>query len=147
MTHGIRVLLVEDDDPLRGCLGEFLASRGLDVAATAFGTEAIQLALTQRFDFSILDFHLPGMTGLEVLNAIRRVRPLPSIMMSGLASAEEARAAQQAGVFTFLRKPLDLAELRRTVDLLVQHHLRAQQQGQRQIPQRNPKPTHPPGLH
>lgn len=122
MSQGFRVLLVEDDDPLRGCLDEFLASQGCDVAATAFGAEAIRLARSQSFDFSILDFHLPGMTGLEVLRAIQSFRPMPSIMMSGMASLEEAAAAQRAGVFTFLRKPLDLAQLRNTLDQLVRHH-------------------------
>lgn len=122
MKPGFRVLLVEDDDPLRGCLDELLASQGCHVAATAFGAEAISLARRRPFDFSILDFHLPGMTGLEVLMAIHAFHPLPSIMMSGLASQEEAAAARAAGVFTFLRKPLDLAELRRTMDQLVLHH-------------------------
>lgn len=122
MSAGFRVLLVEDDDPLRKCLDEVLAAAGYDVAATAFGVEAIRLARTQPFDFSILDFHLPGMNGLEVLKAIRAFRPMPSIMMSGLASQEEAVLAQQAGAFTFLRKPLDLAVLRAAVNQLIRLH-------------------------
>lgn len=122
MSQTFRVLLVEDDDALRACLDEFLACQGWDVAATAFGGEAIQLARQQRFDFSILDFHLPGMTGIDVLHAIAAFRPLPSIMMSGLATREETAAAQQAGVFTFLRKPLELQRLRHNLHLLIQHH-------------------------
>jgi DNA-binding response OmpR family regulator len=133
MPAGFRVLLVEDDDPLRKCLDEVLAASGYDVAATAFGMEAIRLARTQPFDFSILDFHLPGMNGLEVLKAISAFRPMPSIMMSGLASHEEAALARQAGAFTFLRKPLDLAVLRSTVNQLIQLHFR-------------PRPGQNPGL-
>ena len=41
MTRSFRVLLVEDDDPLRGCLAEFLASRGWAVRSTGFGQEAV----------------------------------------------------------------------------------------------------------
>ena len=122
MSQAFRVLLVEDDEALRLCLDEFLVSNGWDVAATGFGPEAVELARRQRFDFSILDLHLPGMTGLEVLKAICARRPIPSIMMSGLASSEETAAAQQAGVFTFLRKPLELDRLRQSVHLLIQHH-------------------------
>jgi two-component system response regulator AtoC len=133
MPAGFRVLLVEDDDPLRKCLDEVLAAAGYDVSATAFGIEAIQLARTRPFDFSILDFHLPGMNGLEVLKAISAFRPMPSIMMSGLASQEEAALARQAGAFTFLRKPLDLAVLRSTVNQLIQLHFR-------------PRPGQNPGL-
>jgi DNA-binding NtrC family response regulator len=122
MSQSFRVLLVEDDDSLRVCLDEYFASRGWSVTATAFGKEAIMLARSQRFDFSILDFHLPETTGLEVFRTIAATRPLPAILMSGLASADEAAQAMQAGVFSFLRKPLDLDHLRRAVETLIQHH-------------------------
>jgi DNA-binding NtrC family response regulator len=121
--QSFRVLLVEDDESLRVCLGDFLADHGWAVAATGLGNEAIRLARESRFDFSILDFHLPdGTTGLEVLRAIRRFRPLPAILMSGAASRDETVQAQSAGVFTFLRKPLELEQLRQSVQHLIQHH-------------------------
>lgn len=122
MSRGFHVLLVEDDDPLRGCLDEFLAAQGLRVRSTALGQEAMQWARSTRFDFSILDLHLPGMTGLEVLEALRRRHRMPSIIISGAASHDEADRARAQGVFTFLRKPLDLAELRTTVDDLIRCH-------------------------
>jgi DNA-binding NtrC family response regulator len=122
MSQTFRVLLVEDDDSLRCCLGEFLASHGWEVAATAYGQEAMALAKRNRFDFSILDFHLPGTTGLEVFQQLLTIRPLPAILMSGLASSEEAAAAHQAGFFSFLRKPLQLEHLRHSVQMLIQTH-------------------------
>jgi DNA-binding NtrC family response regulator len=122
MSQSFRVLLVEDDDSLRSCLGEFLASHGWHVAATAFGADAMAMARRQRFDFSIMDFHLPGMTGLELFQQLAAIRPLPAILMSGLASAEEAAAARHAGFFTFLRKPLELDRLRQSVQQLIQTH-------------------------
>jgi len=122
MRQSFRVLLVEDDDSLRCCLSEFLASHGWEVLATASAAEAMSMAWRQRFDFSILDFHLPGMTGLDLFQHLASVRPLPSILMSGLASAEEAAAARQAGFFTFLRKPLELERLRQSLQLLIQTH-------------------------
>ena len=57
-----------------------------------------------------------------MLEAIRLNWPLPSIMMSGQASKAEADQALHAGVFTFLKKPLDLIQLRGTVDMLIRHH-------------------------
>jgi len=122
MHNSFRILLVEDDDALRTSLCEFLAGHGWIVAETAFGNEAIQMAMQQRFDFSILDFHLPGMTGVDVVRAIRAIRPMPAIMMSGQATHQESHLAIQAGVFTFLPKPLDLGRLRQSVDQLIQHH-------------------------
>lgn len=122
MLQSFRVLLVEDDDSLRTCLGEFLASHGWEVGATAFGSDAMAMARRQRFDFSILDFHLPGMTGLELFQQLAAIRPLPAILMSGLASADEAAVARRAGFFTFLRKPLELDRLRQSVHQLIQTH-------------------------
>jgi DNA-binding NtrC family response regulator len=122
MVQSFRVLLVEDDDSLRCCLAEFLSAHGWDVSATAVATEALVLARRQRFDFSLMDFHLPGMTGLELFQRLVSLRPLPAILMSGLANADEALAAQHAGFFTFLRKPLDLNRLRHSIDALIQTH-------------------------
>lgn len=122
MSQTFRVLLVEDDDSLRQCLGEFLAGFGWEVGATAMGDEALAMARQHRFDFTILDFHLPGMTGLELFRALAAIRPLPGILMSGLASTEEAAAARHAGFFTFLRKPLELERLRQSVQQLIQSH-------------------------
>lgn len=122
MFQSFRVLLVEDDDSLRSCLGEFLSSHGWEVGATGHATEALRMVQMRRFDFSLLDFHLPGMTGLELFQQLASMRPLPAILMSGLASADEAAAAQHAGFFTFLRKPLDLMRLRQSIELLIQTH-------------------------
>jgi|SRR5262245_32617238 len=123
MQQSFRVLLVEDDDSLRVCLGEFLTDHGWSVALCASGNEAIRLASAQRFDFSILDFHLAdGQTGLDVFRRLSSVRPLPAILMSGAANREETALAMQAGVFTFLRKPLELERLRHSVQLLIHHH-------------------------
>jgi CheY-like chemotaxis protein len=122
MSQSFRVLLVEDDDSLRCCLSEFLAGQGWDVGATGLAVEALRMAQRQRFDFTLLDFHLPGMTGLELFQQLASLRPLPAILMSGLASHEEVLAAQHAGFFAFLRKPLDLARLRGSLHQLIQTH-------------------------
>ena len=122
MAQSFRILLVEDDVTLRACLGDFLASEGWAVAATGYATEALAMARAQRFDFSILDFHLPGTTGLELFQKLASMRPLPAILMSGLATAAEAAAARDAGFFTFLRKPLELERLRQSLDALIQTH-------------------------
>ncbi|MCC6672205.1 MAG: response regulator [Planctomycetes bacterium] len=123
MSRLYSILLVEDDQTLRASLVEILASRGLHVFAAGRGSEAVELARSLPLDFSILDMHLPEMTGLEVLRRIaREVRPLPSIMMSGNATSEEAQAALSAGAFTFLRKPLELNQFMASVESLILHH-------------------------
>lgn len=122
MVQSFRILLVEDDDSLRACLDDFLSCQGWSVEGTGFATEAVELMQRQRFDFSLLDFHLPETTGLELFQQLRSVRPLPSILMSGLASAAEAAAAREAGFFAFLRKPLEMNRLRQALERLIQAH-------------------------
>ncbi len=144
MAQSFRVLLVEDDDSLRSCLSEFLSGQGWDVGATGHAAEALRMVQRQRFDFSLLDFHLPGMTGLELFQQLAALRPLPAILMSGLASHDEALAAQHAGFFAFLRKPLELARLRTSLHLLIQTHFGgplAPHVPQRRVP---PQPPSPP---
>ena len=144
MPHSFRVLLVEDDDSLRVCLREFLADLGWAVADAARGEEAIRLVEQQRFDFSILDFHLPGgANGLQVFEAIRRIKSLPAILMSGEANREETARARQAGFFTFLRKPLELERLRNSMFELIAHHFGGQFGGP--LPGR-PQPRDPRSL-
>lgn len=110
-------MLAEDDDPLREVLLELLAQRGWQVHAAARGDEAVELAQRVEPDLSILDFHLPGLTGLEVFRRIvADIRPIPAIMISGDASREEALAALDAGFVEFLRKPLDLTSFRNSID-------------------------------
>jgi DNA-binding response OmpR family regulator len=123
MSKRLSVLLVEDDDPLRDVLLELLRQRGWNVHAAARGDEALELARRVSIDLSIMDFHLPGLTGLEVYRRItREVRPLPSIMISGDATRAEVLRALDSGFVDFLRKPLDLATLRKTLDALVRRH-------------------------
>lgn len=120
MTRPFSVLLVEDDDPLRAVLFELLRQRGWDVHAASRGDEALEMARRVRIDCSILDLHLPGLSGLEVYRRISaEIRPVPSILMSGEASGEEARRAFELGMVEFLRKPLDLNRLRLALDALV----------------------------
>lgn len=126
MSRSFSVLLVEDDDPLRSVLLELLRQRGWRVHATGRGDEAVEIARRVRVDMSILDLHLPGLDGVEVYRRIAsEVRPLPSILMSGEATREEARRALELGIAQFLRKPLDLQLLRKTLDDLVRRHFPA----------------------
>lgn len=123
MSRPFSVLLVEDDDPLRHILVELLREQGFHPYATDHGREALELAREVKPDVGILDMHLPGFTGLQLFNAIHQeIGPLPSIMMSGEATWSEKEAALAAGVFTFLRKPIEMPHLQRCLDLLIQHH-------------------------
>ena len=123
MRKPLSVLLAEDDAALRRCLTEVLAANGWSVHSVGTGPEAVALARSVALDFSLLDMHLPGLTGIEVYRAIVRERgPLPWILMSGQATSEDTAVALALGAHTFLRKPLDLIALRSSLAELIHRH-------------------------
>lgn len=123
MRKPFSVLLAEDDTALRRCLVEVLATNGWAVHPAGTGPDAVEVARRVPVDFSLLDMHLPGMSGLDVYRTIAREKgPQPWILMSGQATQEETLAAFALGAHTFLRKPLDLGSLRACLAELVQRH-------------------------
>jgi DNA-binding response OmpR family regulator len=139
MSRPFSVLLVEDDDPLRSLLIDLLRQRGWQVHALSRGDEAVEVARQVSIDVTILDLHLPGLDGLEVYRRIcAEIRPVPSILMSGEATREEARRALELGMVEFLRKPFDLRQLRQALDLLARRV-----PGNESTPSQNP-PGHLP---
>lgn len=123
MSKPLNILLVEDHDPLRQILTEMLSERGFRIFSTERAEHALEMALAVQPDLGLLDMHVPGSNGLDILLSIRReIGPMPAIMMSGEATSKEEEAALQAGVFKFLRKPIGFEHLHHTLDLLIQTH-------------------------
>ncbi len=115
----LKVLIVEDERPVAEVFSDFLKSQGHE-ALLAESAEA-GLELLDRFhpDAMILDLYLPGMSGVELLRRLKDRRPgLPSIVVSGIASEEEAGQCLRLGAVDVLRKPVSLDRLEATLDIL-----------------------------
>jgi CheY-like chemotaxis protein len=120
-----RILIADDDDALRETLGEILDRLGFQVLQAGDGMDALELMRREQPELSILDLHMPRMTGLEVLEAYReelleRVRSrrgarpagaLPFILVSAEASPEEQCDALGLGAFRFLEKPFSVDQI------------------------------------
>lgn len=108
-------MLVDDDPHIIKALTEHIdwPSLGLSIAGTAAnGVEALELFRRERPNLVMTDVYLPGMTGLEVTQALRRDYPhLPIIILSGYDEFENARAAMRWGVNHFLLKPAEVEEI------------------------------------
>jgi two-component system nitrogen regulation response regulator NtrX len=103
------ILIVDDEKGVQTSLRGILEDEGFNVQTVSSGEECLSLLSKKEFSVVLLDIWLPGMEGLEVLNQIRRVAPLTSvIMISGLASIEIAVRATKLGAFDFVEKPLSL---------------------------------------
>jgi DNA-binding NtrC family response regulator len=106
------ILVVEDEPKLRRLLELQLADGGFR-ARTAESAEAgLKLVNEEPFDLVVTDFKLPGMTGLDFLQALKRVNAnLPVVIMTAYGTVESAVDAMKAGAADYVLKPFSLAEL------------------------------------
>src|SRR5665213_1943736 len=119
-----RVLIVEDEDKLRRILELQLLDSGFEVEKASKAEEA--LPFIDRSDLIVTDLKLPGMTGLEMLQLIRRQDShLPVIVMTAFGTVENAVDAMKAGAADFLLKPFSLDHLTTVVNKALEiRHLR-----------------------
>jgi DNA-binding NtrC family response regulator len=111
-----RVLVVDDNVPLRGAIARLAASWGAEVCEAGTAEEAIAL-LTPTPDLIIVDVCLPDRPAFAVLEAAEGLMPEPvKIAISGQASPEEAFRLAQLGVRRYVAKPFTLADITEAVD-------------------------------
>jgi two-component system response regulator AtoC len=114
------VLIVDDDPAIRNLLLDFLEGRGYRADCAEDGESALRWLSECCPDMLLLDVHLPGITGIDVLKKARALHPkLPVIVISGYAEEELAREALRLGAYDFFLKPFDLkqVELRLSIKL------------------------------
>src|SRR5262245_48782334 len=103
-----RILVVDDEEPIRKTLRMALEYEGYDVAEASSGQEALILIERDPADLVFLDIKMPGMDGLEVLEKISdRPSAPPVIMVSRHGSVQTAVQATKLGAFDFIEKPLE----------------------------------------
>jgi two-component system, OmpR family, KDP operon response regulator KdpE len=106
-----RILIVEDELPMRRTLDIGLRARGYDVDLAANGEEALELARQQHPDAVILDLGLPGIDGIEVAHALRGLSTVPIIVLSARGAEAVKVAALDAGADDYVTKPFGMDEL------------------------------------
>jgi len=108
-TH---VLLIEDEPGIVDFVRRGLEAEGFIVEASLDGTEGERLALSGNFDAIVLDLMLPGRSGLDILDAVRRAKPtVPVIVLTARGEIEDRVAGLDAGAVDYLVKPFSVAEL------------------------------------
>ena len=109
--------LVEDEAVMRKALARNLRGHGHNPQTVTTAEEGLRLIEGGAPDLLITDFRLPGMSGYELLRKIKRTRPeLPVVVITAHGTIEDAVAAMRDGAADYLRKPIDLDELRLVID-------------------------------
>jgi len=108
----MRVLVAEDDEGLRSVLERGLRENGYVVDAMADGAMALQYLDTYEYQVAILDWRMPKVSGLEVIQRLRRRgSSLPILMLTARDAASDRVAGLDEGADDYLVKPFDFSEL------------------------------------
>ncbi len=113
----LNILVVEDGRSQREMLRDFLVGEGYDVSEAERGDKAVELVKDGYFDLLLLDYKMPGMDGMAVLEEVKRINPeIDVIMMTAYGTVETAVKAMKTGAADYITKPIELEELLILID-------------------------------
>ena len=120
----MQILLVDDDGHSRAAVQWFLKDQHHDVVECINGEVALRKLETEDYPMVLSDIRMPGMSGIELAKAIKQSRDgwrTDVVLFTGYADTETAILALRLGVYDYLRKPVDAAELAGVVERIAEH--------------------------
>jgi len=103
-------------------MSDWLGEKGYSVVSVCSGMEAIEKVKTESFNVAFVDMKMPGLDGIEVLRAVKRINPDTSvIIMTAYATIETAIRAMQEGAYNYLVKPFSLDEAELIVKAIIKY--------------------------
>lgn len=115
-----KVLIIDDEEPVREMLVRALTERGYRVDSTSNGEKALEKVEKQKFDAIICDIMLPGIGGVMTLGLLKKRGPTEVIMVTGHPTVKAAEICEQLGAFDFITKPYELDALIKTLDKAIE---------------------------
>lgn len=106
-----KILVVDDDLVVLATVGLGLRQAGYQVLQVDSGELVIQICRREKPDLAILDMRMPGMSGIEVAEVLRKETQVPFIFLSAFSDEEIVRAAAETGALGYLVKPIEISRL------------------------------------
>jgi two-component system nitrogen regulation response regulator NtrX len=111
-----KILIIDDEKPIRSTLKEILEYEKFQVDEAADGLAGLEMVKKEKYDVVLCDIKMPKMDGMEVLDNIMKLEDEPSvIMISGHGTIDVAVDALKKGAYDYIAKPLDLNRLLITI--------------------------------
>lgn len=113
-----KILIIEDEAAIRRVLVKILSEENKDyeVFEAEDGLQGMEIVKDEEFDLILCDIKMPKMDGIEVLEAIKKIKPeIPVVMISGHGDLDTAVQTMRMGAFDYISKPPDLNRLLNTV--------------------------------
>jgi two-component system, OmpR family, response regulator PhoP len=116
----VRLLIVEDDDDLRGQLRTLLQGQGYSVDCSPDAEEALFLGREYPMDLAVIDLGLPGMSGMELIRQLRALsRPFPILILTARDAWQDKVEGLESGADDYLTKPFHSQELLARINALL----------------------------
>jgi DNA-binding NtrC family response regulator len=113
------ILIVDDDDAIRGTLYDLLSDR-YECHTASMAEEALQYLDVEKYDAVLTDIAMPGLTGIELLKRVQqRDSGTPVILISGKGSEQDGKSLLDLGAFAYVTKPFNLDEIELVVERAV----------------------------
>lgn len=107
-----KILVVDDEHLIRWSLEQNLKKQGYEICTAGTGEDALRLTREEQPDLVLLDYHLPGINGLEVLRRIKELdEEIQVIMVTAQGGLETAVNAMRNGAYDYINKPFNLEEM------------------------------------
>jgi len=116
-----KIIVIEDDPPIRRFLRTALDTHGFEVFEAATGKQGVVEANSRKADLIILDLGLPDMNGVDVVKAVRAWSDMPIIVLSARSAEAHKIEALDAGADDYLTKPFGLGELLARLRVALRH--------------------------
>ena len=120
MNKNMKILIVDDFSTMRRIIKNLLRDLGFNNTQEADdGSTALPLLKNSDFDFLVTDWNMPGMTGIDLLKAVRaddKLKGLPVLMVTAEAKREQIIEAAQAGVNGYVVKPFTAQALKEKIE-------------------------------
>jgi two-component system response regulator CpxR len=118
-----KVLLVDDEKEFVHTLSERLQARSMEPSIAYDGEQAMAMVASETPEVMVLDLKMPGLDGIEVLRRVKRDHPETEvIILTGHGSEVEEKMAAELGAFAYLKKPVDIELLTRTMQEAYRRH-------------------------
>ena len=113
----INILIIDDEKNQRDILTGYLRKKGFNLFSASNGDEGIKNVQSNMIDIIFSDYKMPGKTGLEILEEVKKINPkIDFVILTAFGTIENAVTAMRRGAFDYISKPVDLDEL----DLLIE---------------------------
>jgi DNA-binding response OmpR family regulator len=106
-----KILIVDDEEKIRELINKYLVNEGFEVIEAADGYQALELAASENPDLIVLDWLLPGISGLEVCRQVRQKSAIPIIMLTAKTEEIDKLLGLELGADDYITKPFSLREL------------------------------------